>query len=485
MARKRPVVFRRVSRRLWRDERGAVLVLVALTATVLLAVTGLAVDVGWWYTVQRQEQAAVDAGAISAAFEVVNGNTDPATDLVPAANKAATDNRYSGATPIADCTATSTVSRVCYPYGGGEKLEVVLRQPQNTWFAAITGLSSVNIVTRAVAQVEDLSTACVYLTSDTGRALSVIGSASFSLPTCAVCSDSTASDSIYVQGGAGATLSADAIVTAGGWSSTGSALPTVNHPIQIGASGCDDPYASGLTHDFLTDGMPIIACLSLVSPFGGSCVHTSGGNQRTLNLDAVVLQPNTVFQGGLNVQNQTIDLMPGTYWIADGNLDLGANSVIRCSTCAVGGNGVTIILTTTQGSGGIVGNVKQGANATIESLNAPGSGDFQNLLLIQDSNGLPTGTTFTSPNPCTQSCTTFQGGAGHTLEGLFYMPNTDLTFQGSPVSQNGCLLIVADTLTIQGNGTTSSLATAGCPIGGPGGVVGGVPDPLKTVALVE
>ena len=474
-ARPNPVAVRAIWQRFRHDDCGATIVLMALTITVLLATTGLAVDTGWWYTLQRQNQSAADAAAIAAAYERINGNTDVTNGLTPAAVKGAELNGYTGSAPV-----------VTNPYGGeDDKIEVVLSQVQATWFASLAGLSSITLPTRAVAKVENLSQACVRVLNKTEQALSVIGSAQFRSPNCAVCSASTASNSIYVQGGQGAVLEADTLVTAGEYSTTGSTTPILNHPAQLGSNQCGDPYASVLTHSFLTTGMPVTPCLSVVSPFGGNCVHThTGGNQRTLDLDTVVLTPNTVFQGGLIIKNQTVDLLPGTYWIADGDLALDANSVLRCSTCAVGGNGVTIILTTTQ-AGGVVGNITQAANALVESLNAPGSGDFQNLLLVQDSNELPAGTTFTDPGNCTESCSTFQGGAGHSLEGLFYVPKTDLTFQGTPTSANGCLLIVADTLKIIGNGQTTTLATGGCPVGGPGGVAGGITDPLKTISLVE
>ena len=52
-------------RRLWRDKRGAALVLVALSLTALIGMTGLAVDVGLWYTIKRYNQSAADIAALS------------------------------------------------------------------------------------------------------------------------------------------------------------------------------------------------------------------------------------------------------------------------------------------------------------------------------------------------------------------------------------------------------------------------------------
>jgi hypothetical protein len=54
----------------------------------------------------------------------------------------------------------------------------------------------------------------------------------------------------------------------------------------------------------------------------------------------------------------------------------------------------------------------------------------------------------------------FDGNVGQTLNGLVYMPNSSLNFQGDPSITNSCLLVVAQTLNLDGN---SSLATGGCP----------------------
>jgi Flp pilus assembly protein TadG len=123
------------ARRLRRDDRGATVVLVALVTTALLAITGLSVDVGWWYTIQRQNQSAADSAAISAAYEVLAGKTDVTNNLTPAAKLAATLNGYTG-------TADPDVK---YPCGASclaansAGVQVVLNQAQSSWFALLVG----------------------------------------------------------------------------------------------------------------------------------------------------------------------------------------------------------------------------------------------------------------------------------------------------------------------------------------------------------
>lgn len=61
--------------RLWRDERGVSAVVVAISLTVVIGFGALGAETGMWYAIKRQNQSAADAAAISAAYEVLAGNT--------------------------------------------------------------------------------------------------------------------------------------------------------------------------------------------------------------------------------------------------------------------------------------------------------------------------------------------------------------------------------------------------------------------------
>ena len=464
------------SRRLWCDERGAMIVLVALSITVMLAFTGLAVDVGWWYTIQRQNQSGADAAAISAAYQVLNGNTNVANDLTPVATQAATLNHYAGATPV-----------VNYPYGGNaNKVEVILRQGQNTWFSSIAGLNSVTIATRAAALVDVLPVTCILATNPTAsNAINVAGNATINAPGCTIVSNSNSSSAVHLQGGVN--IDAATLITPGQVDYTGSAYTLdVDYPAQTGAQSVPDPYASTLTHANLINGMPTAAscsttCTKSGSTWSGSCVLKGSDVSVGETLSA-----NTQICGGLSFKNGTVNLMPGLYWISDGDLTLqnGTGTTLTCPTCSNGGAGVTIILTTAKTSGGTVGALTLGSNANL-TLNAPNTSTaagFNNagMLLIQDSHNLPAGTTINSPSST-------QANASETLSGLLYFPKSKLSFQGTPsASGPQCLMIVANTLDLQGN---PGFDTSGCQCaaGAAAGTCLGlntIPQP-KRVALVE
>ena len=118
-----------------------------------------------------------------------------------------------------------------------------------------------------------------------------------------------------------------------------------------------------------------------------------------------------------------MNLTPGTYWITDGDLTLGpGGGTLQCPTCTPGGAGVTVILTTAQASNGTVGALILDSQANL-TLNAPSSGTFKGIVLVQDSNGLPAQTTINTSS-------TAKANATETLNGLVYFPQSAMDFQG-------------------------------------------------------
>jgi len=134
-----------------------------------------------------------------------------------------------------------------------------------------------------------------------------------------------------------------------------------------------------------------------------------------------------------------------------GDLTLQSGAVLECSACNNAlGIGVTIILAA-QANG--VGALSIASGAVV-NLNAPRSGLFAGLMIVQDSNNLPPGTSYTSQNSAIGM------KPGGWLNGLIYFPNSSLTFHGVPDSIGPkCLLIVASTLKLD---ATSTLDATGC-----------------------
>src|SRR6516165_3129159 len=171
--------------RAWRDERGVSAVVIALGATALIGVAGLGVETGMWYSIKRQNQSAADAAAISAAYEVLAGNTDITNNLTPAPTRAAAQNGYTGATPVVTYRYSDSIVSLA-----DNAVAVKLETPQTTLLAGLF-LPSVTIETKAVARVFPAAPGCILTLGTTGEDVEVQGSSTLSAPDCSVMAAST------------------------------------------------------------------------------------------------------------------------------------------------------------------------------------------------------------------------------------------------------------------------------------------------------
>jgi hypothetical protein len=486
---------------LLRETGGATLPLVALSLSALIGFTGLGVETGLWYAMKRQNQSAADVAALSGALELLAGKAYP--DICGFAKRDATRNgftflSFTCPTSTPACTSPSS-GQMCANNppqlganaGNNNAVEVILAQQQNALFASLY-LANVTIDTRAVAVISILDQTCL-LALDSNAAdhktLKIQGNSTINMPNCSIADNNPNSDAIFLQGTA-ATFTADTLVSAGGLGSTGNPTFNLNTPAKTYATPVADPYASGscttlcLTHSFLTTGppaMPTTNCSTTTTPvtiggvtwskYSGSCTLTQSGS--VLNQNNIILSANTRISGGLQIKSQTIDLSPGTYWIDNGDLQLGpggGTSLLECTTCNGTNLGVTIIFTTT-GAPNKIGTVTmQSTSAQIGHLNAPNSGTFAGLLFVQD--------TIAGANYTTSG--TLEGGPSAALvgDGLVYLPHTNLDFQGTPqLGTNGCLIVIANQVNVVGDSTLSS---TGCTSGG----LNTTPT-VKTVSLKE
>jgi len=470
--------------RLLRDRRGVSAVTVAIIFPVMIGFAGLGVDTGMWYTIKRQNQSAVDAAAISAAYELLAGKTDVANDLTPAASEAAARNGYAGNAPT-----------VIYPYSDsivGNGVKVTLQQNQSPWFSSwFLPSSSVTIANQAVATVKPTNNNACVLTLGTGTGLTgsptgigLTGNYSVTMPNCALVADSPIAAAI--DGVGNGCITALTIVSAGEYSFSGNSYPCQSNgysltlPPTLGGPNIANPYAGIYTHTFLTANMPTSpACTPTMPEFGiyaysGNCVITGGF---PVFWKSINLSGGTQIAGGLSLTGSpvgTINLSPGTYWITDGSLTLNGNITLQCPSCALEGPGVTLIFTTTKGSVGTIGTISASADVNID-LNAPASGSYSGLLMAQDT--LP-GASYASSFSCLVvpgGC--MSGNSSSTLSGLIYFPSSQLNFLGNIQTVSNCLVIVAKSVTLTGN---AGLSSSGCQTAG----LTTVPT-LNTVALAE
>jgi hypothetical protein len=455
--------------RIFCEQQGASATIVAIALPGLIGFGALGAETGIWFTIKLQNQSAADAAAISVAYEVIGGKANPTSELMPAASAAAAQNGFKGSTPT-----------VIYPYSDdsvSNGIAVTLQQRQAALLAAMF-LPGVTVTTKAVAVIEVLDNPCVLALGTSGTAVEIGDAGRLDMPRCSVAANSISRSSIDLHGST-SSIAATTLVTPGEVSFQGSPIDpaapppefALALPAMIGAPSIADPYAAALTHAFLIAGMPTtIKCKSKDS--GGQRVYNSSCviDGTSLTQTRILLSSGTHISGPWNIPTgHTVDLTPGTYWLT-GDLTIQSGGVLKCSTCDnVKGTGVTVILTTQSSK---IGTVSMSSNAIV-ALNAPRTGRFPGLVLVQDANGLPAGTTYTSTR------STIAGApAGATLNGLIYFPHSSLTFTGNLISTGPrCLVLVVNTLTVGG---PSSLEDAGCASAG----LTNLPI-IHTVALAE
>lgn len=154
-----------------RRDGGAVMVLFAVMVPLLLLPVGaIAIDVGYWFVMQRKVQATADAGALAAA-NAINGNPGNGSVVAQAAGYV-TRNMDTVTSPC----GSPPCYRVDYPYdpagtpnpldGEVTEVEVEVRHPAGTFFGGIVGLLGVDVSRRAVAhQTRIPGTMAVYVHS--------------------------------------------------------------------------------------------------------------------------------------------------------------------------------------------------------------------------------------------------------------------------------------------------------------------------------
>lgn len=130
-----------------RDDKGAVAVVVAMMAVVLIAASALVVDLGYWFNVRRQLQAAADAAALAGCRELANGGSDTVIwDMVTAYA------RRNDVRPVEGLT-------VVPPSPGGQSdigddfVKVTLSSTSASFFGRVLGKDNAVIMAQAKAQL--------------------------------------------------------------------------------------------------------------------------------------------------------------------------------------------------------------------------------------------------------------------------------------------------------------------------------------------
>jgi Flp pilus assembly protein TadG len=383
---------------------GQVIVMSAVALVALMGFLALAVDLGQFWTVRRDMQTAADAAATAGAIALrLKQDATAAARSVTALN-GFTDGNNNVTVTVNNPPAGGTYA------GNSNYVEVIVAQPEPTYFMRVLGYSSVKVNARAVGSSVN-SPACVYALDPTVKgALSVAGNSSVTLQ-CGAIVDS--SDAAGLLTGGGGSMTATAIGVVGGYSGTGFS-PTP----KTGLAPAPDPLSY------------------LSAPAVGACDHT---NFHAGTAGNVVLNPG-VYCGGIQISgNNQITFNPGVYILDGGGLKLTGSATLS-------GSGVTFY--NTQYHNG-TGNTYAYAGVSLSgsaqvNLSAPTSGALEGMLFFQDRSV-----------PATAGGSTVTGTSNSTFDGAVYFSTTALSFAGNS-SSDGFTLLVGDTVAVTGNSNLQS-----------------------------
>jgi hypothetical protein len=373
-------------------------------------------------------QGAADAAAMGALRELQQGNT--ATISTAGLNDAALNGYANGVNGV----KVSINNPPLYGNyaGNSSAVEAMVTENARTFFMAVLGKSSITISARGVAKMASASGSiggCIFaLNSSASRSFQIAGGTSVTTACSAVVNSSDASQAFEMEGSETLYLKNSAKVgVVGGWTLSGStslydvATSATTKPVKTTAA--TDPLAS------------------IAAPKSGTIVSTKPVSYDMNNKPANnTLQPG-VYCGGLQVQNTngtTYTMAAGTYIMAGGGLTF--NSLAKIDATA----GVTVYNTSSTGWGCsstyTFSPITIDGQATV-NWKAPTSGSLEGIAIFQDRNQ----GTASSQNKIV-------GGSTTAIDGALYFRNSKLLFSGAN-SSTGYMLLVADTITINGNST--------------------------------
>lgn len=378
------------------------MVTMVVSASVLLAFAGLAIDAGYLQLLKSRMQTAADAAALGGAQEYgMNGAAGvTAAAKGDAALNGFTDGAHGVTVTVNNPPATG------YSTADPSAVEVIVTQNAATFFLSTVGLSSATVSARSVAKLAS-SPFCIYV-------LDPAGSGSFSLTngvgvtsSCGLMVDSNNNRAFTANGGASLTATQISVVG--------------NYSISNGASVSPTPTAhAGAMADPLA---------TLQPPPVGACLQT---NYSIGNTTTITIPPGT-YCGGITIGNSAnVTFSPGNFVLLGGGLNWGGGSTIA-------GDGVTIYNTfdATHPYGSI--QMNNGAHVT---LSAPTTGPLAGVLIFQDRSIV------------SNTGASLAGGAHLNLTGALYFPTTSLDYSNGVSAPY--TLLVAKTISFSGGVKISS-----------------------------
>lgn len=405
---------------------GAVAPLAAVAMPLLLGITALGVDVSTYVKSNRDMQAAVDAAAIAAGWEMAYGGSE--NEATAAALKEAMHNGYQNLVENDLALSFETNAE------GQQQVTVQLTSAAEKYFAnTFYDGDLFNVTVAATAAVINPGDYCMLSLGSNGLTLNISGGVTIDSAGCGIAANSNGDPAIKVNGSSSDIEIGDVYVV--GTVENGDQLINEEgtNNVMTGMPPVADPYAD-------LEIPPYDECTKNEQN-AGPIVATSMDDLPAPDADGV-----TVICGGLEVGNgNTLDLDPGVYIVDGGDVNIKSGGTLL-------GEGVSIILTNSGAdevpSYGSFGDLQFSGNVDI-SAPLPGDldagwSDFEGVALYQDRNA-----------PSQVQCNDLKGSNSSAIvvDGTMYFPSRCLDIGGnaSPSSEDTCSRVIALEIKIHGN----------------------------------
>jgi Flp pilus assembly protein TadG len=381
------------------NRRGSLSVLTALTMVPFLIAATAAIDLGNAVRLKTSLQAATDAGVLAAATALASGYSDSNKE------KIARDTFYANLSPqlLKAFPANPDIS-IDFP---AQKVHMAVQVKTDQLLTNFI-VDTMTVGVQATAMVEQGSPVCLMALNPTAwKGLNIQGTANVQALDCSVQVNSNHNEAMRQTGGS--QIAAESFCVHGDYSGSNYTPTPRRHCMRE-----QDPLAEKFAVD--------LASTDLTTCRADIPKVVKG------NAEFVTFQPG-VYCGGLSLQQGKVRLAPGIHVFRDGELSISAQSWLA-------GEGVTILLT---GNSNTRITNQAGANFDVS---APKTGPFAGIVIGQDPSSVPT------------KQNEIIGGGYLRFNGILYFPAQPLkiTGNGEIGSDSPQFAIIADTITIEGNG---------------------------------
>jgi hypothetical protein len=415
-----------------KSQSGQIVVMVAGAMLLIIAFAALVVDVGLLYGTRRNMQTAADAAAIagSNALKQQCGTTSGCTcDSEAVCNSAAQDvatlNGYTNGGPNSTTVTVGTPVTPPANPSGGIFVQASVSEVVPTYFMRALGYSTVSVSTTAIAGY-DTSPNCIYVSDPSGpKTLQLSGSGSIRA-SCGLLVASTASDGMYLSGGA--TVAASTIGVAAS-SYTGGGSPTCGGS----TANCPQTKVAPTTDP--------LAYLQSEEPTPGPC--KTGADQITATAGHGGTITYGTYCNGINVSGgATLNLGPGLYILKGSGT--GGKS-LNVSASNINGTGVTFYNTGTAGNYGYL-DISGSGVAKLTAPTSTANGGIPGVLFFQDPNNTQTATV--------------NGTGAAIFQGALYFPKALVNFSGGSSANTEYVTLDAWQMNISGGAAYIATATS-------------------------